>query len=517
MTQYYVGRVRGVSAPLSFMGVFDVTTSRGPFLLGSQAVTAAELTPQRQAVTAPTVGIWCCELELSTGLSWLAPPQPEHVQARILVRLHGEPLGYLRQADPARLDLERLRTRALSEFADGIAHHLVAEGQAEAARRLEVTDPTRVPEKPLDTAALPPGTTQRPLSWIPAPTATCSNRVVSDAEVTVIVCTRNRSSMLGACLLRLQSLTYPHLEILIVDNAPSDDSTQAVVAEFAASDPRFRYVREPRPGLSAARNRGLREGRGQYLAFTDDDVAVGTGWIEGLIRGFQRSPAVGCVTGLVCTAEISSAAEAYFDARSPSWSSRCEPDLFDMDENAQPGIYPYGAGIFGTGANFAIRSDLIPTIGDFDEALGAGTLTKGGEDLDLFVRVLHSGNAIAYQPSAVVWHHHRADDAGLLSQMYGYGSGLTAYATKYLLDPSTAVGLVRRIPSALWQLTRIRNATTARLTPDVPAPAKAWTRELAGMVAGPGLYLRARRQARLSLRQHSAASTGAAAASSRQH
>src|SRR3712207_7943540 len=56
-----------------------------------------------------------------------------------------------------------------------------------------------------------------------------------------------------------------------VDNAPTDDSTRRVVQAVAEADPRFRYVREPRPGLSCARNRGLAEARGEVLAYTDED------------------------------------------------------------------------------------------------------------------------------------------------------------------------------------------------------------------------------------------------------
>src|SRR3712207_9429193 len=98
-----------------------------------------------------------------------------------------------------------------------------------------------------------------------------------------------------------------------VDNARPDDSTRRVVQAVAEADPRFRYVREPRPGLSCARNRGLAEARGEVLAYTDDDVAVDPDWVQGLLRGFQRRPATGCVTGLVCTARITGPAAEYFD------------------------------------------------------------------------------------------------------------------------------------------------------------------------------------------------------------
>ena len=50
----------------------------------------------------------------------------------------------------------------------------------------------------------------------------------------------------------------------------------------------MRYVREDRPGLSCARNRGLREARAGIVAFTDDDVRVDPLWVAALVRGFAR-------------------------------------------------------------------------------------------------------------------------------------------------------------------------------------------------------------------------------------
>jgi glycosyltransferase involved in cell wall biosynthesis len=321
--------------------------------------------------------------------------------------------------------------------------------------------------------------------------------VVADAFGTVVVCTRNRAESLADCLARLRALTYPHLEVVVVDNAPSDDSTRRAVEAIAVLDDRFRYVRELRPGLSRARNRGLAEARGAYVAYTDDDVAVDPDWVQGLVKGFQRRSDVGCVTGLVCTAGITGAAERYFDARTASWSSRCETQEFDIEGTGSPNpLYPYSPGIFGTGANFAFDRVLLEDLGAFDAALGAGTLTRGGEDLDIFVRILRSGHAIVYEPAALVWHHHRADRAALLQQLFGYGTGLAAFMTKCLADPETRGEVVRRVPLGLRRISGIRAQTRERLGDGAERPGGALLREFAGFAAGPVLYLRARRAVR---------------------
>ncbi|WP_369130478.1 glycosyltransferase family 2 protein [Modestobacter roseus] len=424
----------------------------------------------------PGSGTWCCELDLADA----APPHGvvplgAHGLARALVRLHGEPLGYLTApVGPHGVDEAALRARARTVFAEAIADHLDAEGLAVAA----VDVPAGAP--------LPPAA------------AGCPNHVASDIRVTVVVCTRDRAAVLAGCLERLRALTHPNLEILVVDNAPTDDSTRAVVAAARERDDRVRHVVEPRPGLSAARNRGLAEARGAVLAYTDDDVAVDPDWVQGVLRGFGRGPAVACVTGLVCTAAVDTPAEEYFDARTALWSTRCTPELFDLAEHRRDDpLYPYAPGLFGTGANLSFDRQVLLDLGGFDEALGAGTLTRGGEDLDVFVRVLRAGHGIAYEPAAVVWHHHRADDAALLRQLYGYGTGLSAYLTKCLLQGGTRGEVLRRVLPGLRRRRRIAVETGERLGGGSGrAPAGAARRELLGVAAGPVLYLRARWRAR---------------------
>ena len=71
----------------------------------------------------------------------------------------------------------------------------------------------------------------------------------------------------------------------------------------------------------------------------------------------------------------------------------------------------------------------------FDEALGAGSPCKGGEDIDLFFRVVTSGHALAYEPASIAWHRHRDDAAALTGQAAGYGRGLGAWLGKIVRRP----------------------------------------------------------------------------------
>ncbi|UQX87882.1 glycosyltransferase [Jatrophihabitans telluris] len=412
--------------------------------------------------TTVPAGIWCPELDLGTEtVRSRTAPEPSHASVRALVRLRGRTLGYVTIGRPP---------------AQVTAHDL-----AEAARRA-------FPAAALTVAA------DEGAQVVDSPTQAESSGEAAGPRVSLVVCTRNRGEQLVACLNDLRELTYRNLDIIVVDNAPTDDSTRRYVDEASALDPRIRYATEPRPGLSCARNRGLREARGEYIAYTDDDVSVDADWITQLVAAFGDGEKVACVTGLVCTAALTTSAEIYFDARTASWSTRTEPVTYDLDRHAlDDALYPYSAGIFGTGANFAFDRAVLVDMGGFDEALGAGTLTRGGEDLDIFVRVLRAGYAIRYDPSAVVWHHHRADEAALVQQMYGYGTGLTAYLAKMLSVRETRNDILRRVPKGLARMAKIKRATDDRLD-TAAAPKGAMRRELTGYLAGPYLYARARRR-----------------------
>jgi GT2 family glycosyltransferase len=432
---------------------------------------AANISVAVTASTAPPPTVWSGELELSRAV---IEPKPPHTQsgvafdeARVLIRLLGEPLGFVQLPLPS----GRLDPRLALEAMD-----------AELRERVE---------RQLAMNALPPLgelTIERHGRF-----ATPEHEIGFAAEslVTVIVCTRNRAENLRRCLHALQQLRHRNLDVLIIDNAPADDSTLELVREVASTDSRVRYVREERPGLSTARNRGLREARGEFIAYTDDDVRVDPLWVDAILRGFRRRADIGCVTGLVASASLERPAERYFDAR-VTWSSSCEQRLFEG--TTRPGdsrLHPYAAGVFGTGANVAFRRKAIEAIGGFDESLGAGAPTCGGEDLDAFVRVLRSGHALTYEPAALVWHDHRVDEEELQKQMYCYGKGLSAYLCKFLFARSTSREVAGRL--LIGAIHAARLARRSRAAADRSGVASGLLKaELRGLLAGPLAYFRAR-------------------------
>jgi hypothetical protein len=210
--------------------------------------------------------------------------------------------------------------------------------------------------------------------------------------------------------------------------------------------------------------------------------------------GFGAAEKVACVRGMVPTGEMRTFPQAYFDGR-VAWARSCTARLYNLSTPPLGQVlFPFQVGQFGTGANFAMRRSVVLALGGFDEALGVGSPTRGGEDIDMFVRVLLSGHSLRYQPSALVWHRHRADVGSLREQIAGYGVGLGAWVTKLMLDRRT-IGMVlrRAIPGTIHarRMTRVSLDTAAEST-KYGAKALAAV-ELRAAMTGPLQYLRARR------------------------
>lgn len=416
----------------------------------------------------PAVPTWVAEMEIGgtvrlTGIIW-PEPQQGHREARVLTRLHGTPLGFV-----------SFPTRGGSKLVE----HAMAAAEEQLGPVLSSSRSARE-----HSGRVGASFSLEEHSEV----AVHSER---QSPITVVVCTRDRPDHLKSCLPRLMALSYDRYEVLVVDNAPSDGATHDQFTRSVGADPRFRYVVEPLPGLSRARNRGLHEARHTIVAFTDDDALVDTKWLSAIASGFARNSNVACVTGLVAAAELDTAAQHYFDRHS-GWGRRLEPRLFDIDAHRDPAPwYPFSPGICGAGANFAVDRRFITAIGGFDPLLGAGAPGKGGEDLDIFLRIILRGRSIAYEPGALVWHVHRATDVELAGQLFSWGAGCAAYVVKQVLERDTRAELLRRTPKLAAHIARLwSSAAMDDQTAVGGAPFSAV--ELRGMAAGTLAYLRAR-------------------------
>lgn len=108
--------------------------------------------------------------------------------------------------------------------------------------------------------------------------------------VSVIIPTYNRAHVLTRALESVLAQTFEDFEVLVVDDG-STDGTAALMAEYEARDERVRYLVQPQnAGVSAARNRGLREVRGAYIALLDSDDEWLPAKLERQVARFEELP-----------------------------------------------------------------------------------------------------------------------------------------------------------------------------------------------------------------------------------
>ncbi len=298
---------------------------------------------------------------------------------------------------------------------------------------------------------------------------------------TVVVCTRDRPEDLQRCLEAFMRLPDDGQEYLVIDNCPASDVTMELVKNY----PKVRYVREDVPGSSAARNRALREAKHEFVAFTDDDAAPDPNWLRSLLQNFS-DPRVMCVTGLVMPLELETEAQEWFERYSPHGRGFYRL-VFDGAT-----INPLIVAPVGVSASMALRKSAIDFIGLFDEDLGAGTPTVGGEDCELFARILRGGYRIVYEPRALSWHRHRRTWEELRKTLQGYGIGVYAFWTRmFVVNREFSVPLLawgwfryKQWPELVASLRKQQNSI----------PSDLLLAQLRGCISGPMAYFASRKQ-----------------------
>jgi GT2 family glycosyltransferase len=244
---------------------------------------------------------------------------------------------------------------------------------------------------------------------------------VCPVDYSVVLCTHNRGPVLREALASHEALEIPDgvtSEIVVVDNASTDD-TNAVVREFARTASRpVHYVLEPRLGHARALNTGIARSTGRIVAFTDDDAFPEPGWLAAMHHAFGRED-VDWVFGPI---------SPIWQREPPAWYGPATRHLFAvLDYGSDPFVvrdtaYPF------YGINHASRREALERLGGFSEDLGAvGGRGGMGNDEDLFQRALAASLRVMYAPDVRVRHliaparcekrYHRAN-AWPFSQVY---------------------------------------------------------------------------------------------------
>lgn len=252
----------------------------------------------------------------------------------------------------------------------------------------------------------------------------------STPEISVLVCTRNRSEHIGDCIRSILQSPLRSMELLVIDQSDADDTAAIVLAN---QDPRLRYLRTSTRGLSRARNIGIEASRAPIVLFTDDDCLAEPTWVERMLEQFAQDPKREAVYGRVMAYGKGAEGET------------CPTIMETMEPRQVEGLKRERVqGAVGHGNNMAFRRDCFLRHGLFLEWLGAGTPMTGGEDTDFSFRLLRAGARIYYSPEPVVHHDNWMPIEKANRQLHGYvRSGAVVYTRFVLRGNLTALAVQR--------------------------------------------------------------------------
>jgi mycofactocin system glycosyltransferase len=225
--------------------------------------------------------------------------------------------------------------------------------------------------------------------------------------VSIVIPTYNRAKELERCLRSLFSLDYPCLEIIVVDDASTDETSrtlQRMAQEAAAHGLEMRVVcHEKQQGVGISRNTGTEATQHDLIAYIDSDCVASPDWLKELVPAFQdmRIAAVG---GMIRAYERKTLLGRYEDVRS---------SLFMGMQPQQ--VRLQGPITYLPTANMVMRRTV------WQQLAGFAPLTQG-EDVDFCRRLLMSGASMHYLPQGVVYHDYRTTLGAFLRIRAAYAS-----------------------------------------------------------------------------------------------
>jgi glycosyltransferase involved in cell wall biosynthesis len=219
--------------------------------------------------------------------------------------------------------------------------------------------------------------------------------------ISVVVCTYNRCESLRQTL---DSLLGQEInggfdyEVIVVDNN-SRDKTKEIVNEYIERiNGRLRYIFESRQGLSCARNRGIKEARGEIVSFIDDDCIATASWLQNIYNTFVRyNPLV-----------VGGKAALQFNRAMPDWYSSGIAGALGLCDKGDKMIYADKEydDVIGIGANISFKKEIFDIFGLFRTDLGRNGNKLGmGEETEMYWRIKRSGRKCIYTPSVIVYHN----------------------------------------------------------------------------------------------------------------
>ena len=220
--------------------------------------------------------------------------------------------------------------------------------------------------------------------------------MIVEVSISVVIATHNRANYLMQALEGLAHQTLPHeeFEVLVVDNN-STDETKQVVTLFAKTNSFVKYLYELRIGSNIARNTGLRQAMGKYVAFLDDDAVPSPFWLENIIKAFNSQTLLGIVGGKV---------DPVWEKERPKWiQGKLLKALSILDYGNSPRFLKENEFFFSV--NMAFKRELLEQFGGFETGVSrAGKNLLTNDEIPITIKIRKAGFRLYYDPSILVNH-----------------------------------------------------------------------------------------------------------------
>lgn len=206
--------------------------------------------------------------------------------------------------------------------------------------------------------------------------------------VSIVIPVYNGANYLAEAIDSALAQTWPHVEVLVIDDGSTDDgATEAIARRYGD---RIRYIRKPNGGVSSALNRGIAEMRGEYFSWLSHDDRYLPQKLERQVAYLREHPQT----------EVLGAGLEVIDAAGnakPGYSSGDVIELRTGREVMDHWVY---------GCALLIRKSVFDRLGGFNES------NRTVQDLEMWLTIVHAGIPIVMLPEVLAqWRHHGESDS----------------------------------------------------------------------------------------------------------
>lgn len=270
-------------------------------------------------------------------------------------------------------------------------------------------------------------------------------------KISVIISNFNgiRLNLILASLSSILKEDYPNFEVIVVDNASSDNSTTLLRKKFGR-DKRLKIIENPVNMYSQGLNLGIKVATGEYIVFFNNDIEFKKGYFQKIIKAFDKNPKVALIQGKLLYFYdhqiIDSAGETMDIYGNPITIGGGERDLGHYDKPREI--------LSACGAASVIRRSILSQVGMLDSDYGIGY-----EDMDLALRIRLIGFKVLYYPFAVIYHKRgKTDLSALVRVKVRWHFNKNRFATMIknypilLLLKTLPVTILLYIVAGLWEI-----------------------------------------------------------------